>query len=316
MNQNDTRLTKRTPQEVTALIRTFFSHMQIRLTEYQSHEDLLGSYAVHLQPVHSSSRAGFCGTGITAARARAGAYLQCMCKLCTQPDLPLWSLRKKDICTDGDPSERITCAGSTPAEALVQGISDLLRRKAAAGWQDSFAAPGIPESLPAGYPEANRMYRLLKEQYGERIRLSDISGDGIQFSAALHLQNPQKYEPELTYSSHPDTGFALERLFVNAVNGSSFSEALYLGDYDAEQCLSAMLHALFRQGYDLLIGDCSCAGLSIYQLMIPGMAVRMQCHPLPDTLAFHAAIQRCRAYRLAHPSDPEQSFAALTALCG
>lgn len=83
MNQNDTRLTKRTPQEVTALIRTFFSHMQIRLTEYQSHEDLLGSYAVHLQPVHSSSSAGFCGTGITAARARAGAYLQCMCKLCT-----------------------------------------------------------------------------------------------------------------------------------------------------------------------------------------------------------------------------------------
>ena len=316
MNQNPTFQTHHPPQEVTARIRTFFAHMHIRLTEYQRHENLLGSYAVHLQPVHSIGSAGFCGTGLTAARARAGAYLQCMCKLCTQPDLPLWSLRKRTVCYCSDPAELITCAGRTPAEALVQGISDLFSRKAAAGGQYITAAPEIPESVTAGYPEANRMYRLLKQQYGESIRLTEISGDGIQFSAALRMQNPHKKEADYLFSSHPDAGLALERLFVNAVNGSCFADALYLSDHDSSALLSAVMQALLRQDYDILIGDCSCAGLCIYQLMIPGLRVGMQCNPLPDTLAFHAAIQRCRAYRSEHPADPEQSRALLSALCG
>lgn len=316
MNQIDNRYSTRTPQEITALIRTFFAHLQIRLTEYQKHENLLGSYAVHLQPVHSSGSAGFCGTGLTAARARAGAYLQCMCKLCTQPDLPLRSLKKKTVCYCSDPAELITCAGSTPAEALLQGLSDLFRRKAAAGRQYFSAAPEIPESVSAGFPDADRMYRLLKQQYGESIRLKNISGDGIQFSAALRIRHPHKETPDYTYSSHPDTGFALEQLFVNAVNGSSFANALYMGEYDPAVSFSGIMHALFEQGYDILIGDCSCAGLCIYQLMIPDLSVSRQSNPLPDTLAFHAAIQRCRAYRSAHPADPEESLAVFTALCG
>ena len=319
MEQKSIKKTTHTPQEITALIRMFFSHMQIRLTEYQSHENLLGTYAVHLLPVHSIST-GFCGTGRTAEMARAGAYLQCLCDLCTQPDLPFYSLRNKQICSCSRMADTVTCAGDTPETALIQGISELFSRKAAAGRHLLSAAPEISESVLTGCQEARRMYRLLKQQYGDSTRLFDISGSGIQFSAALEISYEQNQETVCTYSAHPDPDIALERLLVNAMHGTRFSDALYYGESGKNIDLQAFLQSLLRQGYDIRIADCSCAGLSVYQVMIPELTAVLPELPHPKrvthTLAFHAAAQRCREYRAAHPANPEQLFAGLIPRCG
>ena len=317
MNQIPIIKNNRSPQEIITLIRLFFDRMQIRLTEYQSHENLLDSYAVHLLPVHSSST-GFSGTGQTAAAARAGAYLKCVCDLCTQPDLPFYSLRTKTISYCNNPSEIATCAGSSPAEALVQGISELFSRKAAACRQELSAAPEMPDSVLNDYPDVRRMYRLLKEQYGDSTRLYDISGSGIQFTAALRLSDPQSGESDFTYSMHPDPSTAISRLLINAIHGSHFAHALYYSGYSRKDDPQRLIQALLRQGYDLRISDCSCAGMYVYQIMIPELTAFLQktpqVKPITHTLAFHAAVQRCREFRSAHPLNPAESLADLAAL--
>lgn len=163
----------------------------------------------------------------------------------------------------------ILCAGRTPEEALVQGISDLLAQRTAASLQNISAAPEIPESVLAGYPDAFGMYRLLKQEYGEHIRLRDISGSGIQLTAALSFPSPQDGSMRFSYCSHPDAGTALRRLFRCAALGYTCTDTCsFAGDTDAAQ-LTMMLEKLLRSGCDILIGDCSHAGLYVYRVFIP-----------------------------------------------
>ena len=246
MNLNHTKSSALTTHELIARIRTYLSYHEIQMREMLTQEPLLGSFSAQLLPA-DSDRVCFCGTGRTAANARAMAYLQCFTSLYTQS------------CPEDD---SILCAGRSAAEACAEGLSSLLADRAAARLQDLSAAPEIPESVIGGYPEASRMYRLLKREYGDRIQIRDISGGGIQLTAALIFRDA------VTFASHPDAGCALERLLVNAAHGSGFANAGYDSGENSGIYLQQMLQKLRRSGYEIRLKDCPAAGIPMIRIRL------------------------------------------------
>ena len=238
MNLNHTKSSALTTQELIARIRTYLSYHEIQMREMLTQEPLLGSFSAQLLPA-DSDRVCFCGTGRTAANARAMAYLQCFTSLYTQS------------CPEDD---SILCAGRSAAEACAEGLSSLLADRAAARLQDLSAAPEIPK--PAQFTKTSM------REYGDRIQIRDISGGGIQLTAALIFRDA------VTFASHPDAGCALERLLVNAAHGSGFANAGYDSGENSGIYLQQMLQKLRRSGYEIRLKDCPAAGIPMIRIRL------------------------------------------------
>ncbi len=252
MIQNSSAMPPQTPQEIIAYIRTYYTLHQTDIRETVTYHPLLGTAAAQITLPHSPHI--FCGTGQTAAAARAGAYLQSFTGLCRK--LPHTA------------SDAVICAGCSPDDAAVQGLSELLARRAADRSGQISDAPLIPEEVLSGYRTAYRMYQLLKQAYGDRLTLRDISGSGIQLTAALLLTDAQTGTTAVTCCSHPDAGTALEHLLINAAHGSSFAGARYFSGRDDALYLPAMLQKMRLSCCKVPIKDCSRAGIHMRQVSL------------------------------------------------
>ena len=117
------------------------------------------------------------------------------------------------------------CAGNSPEEALIEGLSEILERYV--GFQilkKKITLPEIPEKYIAKFPKVQKMVDKLKQNQTHWFRLVDCSLGGKYPVAGLYMieKNTGKFGFKL--GAHPDYGIAMERCFTEAAQGRDIYE--------------------------------------------------------------------------------------------
>ena len=114
------------------------------------------------------------------------------------------------------------CAGNTPEEALVQGLSEVFERKVQRHLiMDQLSLPDVPESYIAKFPDIYEMYKLIKSYKKYNVFIKDGSiGKGYPVCVLVIVEKDTgKFGVKI--GSHPDYHIALERLFTEATQGTN-----------------------------------------------------------------------------------------------
>ncbi len=113
------------------------------------------------------------------------------------------------------------CAGNTPEEALVQGLSEIMERVVQKKLAlEKPALPDIPEEYLKGYPYVYELYQQLKSKPGYTVFLKDCSFGGVYPVAGLVIIEKNTGSYGLKLGCHPDYGIAIERTLTEAAQGS------------------------------------------------------------------------------------------------
>ena len=116
-------------------------------------------------------------------------------------------------------------AGNKPAEALVQGYSEILERVAQTRiFTEKSPLPIIPDDYIRQYPYIFEMYEQLRSDKNYKVELLDCSFGGKYPVAALLIKliNTGCYGIKL--GCHPDFALAMERTFTEAAQGNDVKE--------------------------------------------------------------------------------------------
>jgi len=145
--------------------------------------------------------------------------------------VPYYSLRTKTLCdipyfiSSFFYASNGMCAGNTPEEAIVQGISEIYERNANARvLSDYTALPDIPDEDIARFPDVYRMYQILKSNTKFHALVKDVSFGGQFPVAALILIENNTGKFGVKFGAHPNIGIALERIFTEATQGITLTE--------------------------------------------------------------------------------------------
>ncbi len=140
--------------------------------------------------------------------------------------LPQYSVRDKKVvyiphilschlvCTNG------MCAGNSPEEALIEGISEILERYVSMQIiYQRLSLPEIPNSYIEKFPKVKEMYEKLKKSEGYVCKLLDCSMGGKYPVAGLIILEKNTGKFGFKLGAHPDYGIAMERCFTEAAQG-------------------------------------------------------------------------------------------------
>lgn len=153
--------------------------------------------------------------------------------------LPYYSVKNKDI--EYVPNEifdylYITngmCAGNSPEEALIEGISEILERYVAFQiLKQRLVLPQIPESYISNYPKVKEMVEKLNKNKKYYFRLVDCSLGGKYPVAGLYILEKNTGRFGFKLGAHPDYGIAMERCFTEASQGRDIYEYAQLCIFD------------------------------------------------------------------------------------
>lgn len=112
------------------------------------------------------------------------------------------------------------CAGNTPEEAIVQGMSEIVERHVQRQiLQHPRALPDMPESVIRKFPQIDAMYQRLKALPGYRACLKDCSLGGRYPVAGFILAEKKTGCFGLKLGCHPNMGIAMERSITEAFQG-------------------------------------------------------------------------------------------------
>lgn len=160
--------------------------------------------------------------------------LQGETKLAKQEDmyaLPYYSVRNKKIEYVPDKvynylfSSNGMCAGNSPEEAIIEGLSEILERYAGMLiMKEKLVLPQIPETYLAKFPKVQTMLAKLKENSQYVVRLVDCSLGGKYPVAGLYLLEKNTGRFGFKLGAHPDYGIAMERCFTEAAQGRDIYE--------------------------------------------------------------------------------------------
>ena len=112
------------------------------------------------------------------------------------------------------------CAGNSPEEALIEGLSEILERYVSMQLiYKRVALPEIPDSYIKKFPKVYNMIEKLRTKDGYVYKLLDCSFGGKYPVAGLVViqKNTGKFGFKL--GAHPDYGIAMERCFTEAAQG-------------------------------------------------------------------------------------------------
>lgn len=117
------------------------------------------------------------------------------------------------------------CAGNSPAEALVQGFSEIYERNANSRvLRDKISLPDIPIDFIKRFPDIYAMYNKIEQNSKYRVLLKDASM-GFDFPiACLIVINLEKSTCGVKFGAHPDWRIAIERSFTESVQGNNIEK--------------------------------------------------------------------------------------------
>ena len=117
------------------------------------------------------------------------------------------------------------CAGNTPEEAIVQGLSEIFERVAQKRlFIEKTALPIIPDSFIQKYPYVYDMYNKAKSNKNFTVSLRDCSFGGKYPVAALFVVEKNTGRYGLKLGCHPNMGIAMERTFTEICQGLDIFE--------------------------------------------------------------------------------------------
>jgi len=155
-------------------------------------------------------------------------------KLVKQEDmfaLPYYSIRNKKIEYVPDKvynylfSSNGMCAGNSPEEAIIEGLSEILERYVGVLiLKERLVLPQISETYLVKFPKVQEMLAKLKENTEYEVRLVDCSLGGKYPVAGLYLLEKNTGRFGFKLGAHPDYGIAMERCFTEAAQGRDIYE--------------------------------------------------------------------------------------------
>lgn len=117
------------------------------------------------------------------------------------------------------------CAGNTPAEAIVQGISEIFERVSQRRILfEKPNLPDVPEEYIKKYPDIYKMYKKLQSIDGYYVTMKDCSFGGKYPVAGLLIVEKNTGHYGIKLGCHPDFGIAMERTFTEATQGGDIDE--------------------------------------------------------------------------------------------
>ncbi len=117
------------------------------------------------------------------------------------------------------------CAGNSPEEAIIEGISEILERYVSAQLiYRRTALPEIPDWYLEKFPKVQEMYSKLKSKKGYICKLLDCSLGGKYPVAGLVIMQKNTGRFGFKLGAHPDYGIAMERCFTEAAQGMDILE--------------------------------------------------------------------------------------------
>lgn len=145
--------------------------------------------------------------------------------------VPYYSVKEKKItyiphvlschmyCTNG------MCAGNTPEEAMIEGISEILERYVSTRiFYDKPSLPEISQLYLTNFPRVDEMLEKLKNKKDLICKLVDCSLGGKYPVAGLMIMQKNTGRFGFKLGAHPDFGIAMERCFTEATQGMDIYE--------------------------------------------------------------------------------------------
>ena len=117
------------------------------------------------------------------------------------------------------------CAGNTPEEAMIEGISEILERYVSTKiFYDKPSLPEIPKLYLANFPRVDEMLEKLHNNKDFVCKLLDCSMGGKYPVAGLIILQKNTGRFGFKLGAHPDYGIAMERCFTEAAQGMDIYE--------------------------------------------------------------------------------------------
>lgn len=140
---------------------------------------------------------------------------------------------QKSVYVPYNPITRITngmCAGNTPEEAIVQGLSEVFERYVA---QEilikNYTCPFIPKKEYEQYEEIQKMIKLY-EDMGFTIQIRDASLGKKYHVVCVVLIDQETSRYTVKFGSHPSMPIAIERCLTEIAQGFELSKDALLMD--------------------------------------------------------------------------------------
>jgi len=112
------------------------------------------------------------------------------------------------------------CAGNSPEEAIIEGISEILERYVTMQLiYKRIALPEVPDSYIEKFPKVYDMLEKLRKKEGYAYKLLDCSLGGKYPVAGLVVIQKNTGRFGFKLGAHPDYGIAMERCFTEAAQG-------------------------------------------------------------------------------------------------
>lgn len=119
------------------------------------------------------------------------------------------------------------CAGNSPEEALVQGLSEIIERVVQRKiFTEKPSLPDVPNEYIQKFPHINKILDKLRlqEKNGYYFFIKDCSFGGKYPVAALIIYEKNTGRYGIKLGCHPDFGVAVERTLTEATQGQDLSE--------------------------------------------------------------------------------------------
>lgn len=117
------------------------------------------------------------------------------------------------------------CAGNSPEEAMIEGISEILERYVSTQLiYQRVALPEVPDWYLEKFPKVKEMFSKLKNKKDYVCKLLDCSFGGKYPVAGLVIMQKNTGKFGFKLGAHPDYGIAMERCFTEASQGMDIFE--------------------------------------------------------------------------------------------
>lgn len=194
--------------------------------------------------------------------------------------LPYYSVKNKDL--EYIPDRLFSylfdtngmCAGNSPEEALIEGLSEILERYAGMKiFKDKITLPEIPDKYIDKFPKVKKMVEKLKENKDYYFKLVDCSFGGKYPVAGLYIIEKNTGKFGFKMGAHPDYGIAMERCFTEAAQGRDIYEY-------AETCIFDFYG--YENGKNRNLTEFIFADLSLVPYQVIGEKPDYQFKEMPD----------------------------------